>query len=181
VSRLNIPTRETAPEASRPILDAVNAQLGVTPNSFRVVASSPAALAAMTGLGAALGQALDVKTRERIALATAQANGCDYCLSAHTYFGLKLAKLSAEEIALNRGGASGDPKVDAAVRFASKVARARGKVSDEDLRAVRLAGYADAQIVEIVAVVAHNVFTNLINNVADTDIDFPVVRASEAA
>jgi uncharacterized peroxidase-related enzyme len=135
----------------------------------------------MTGLSGALYKALDVKTRERIAIAVAEVNGCDYCLSAHTYLGLNLAKISPEEAALNRKGASGDPKADAAVRFAAKVAQTRGKVSDADLAAVRMAGYSDAEIIEIVAVVAENFMTNLINNVAETDIDFPVVHAAAAA
>lgn len=181
MSRLAIPSRDAAPTDSQPILDAVNKQLGVVPNLFRLVSISPAALAGMTSFSGALGKTLDVKTRERIAIATAQVNGCDYCLSAHTYLGLNLAKISPEEVALNRKGASGDPKADAAVRFATKVAQNRGKVSDADIGAVKLAGFSEAQIVEIVAVVAENFLTNLLNNVAETDIDFPVVRAAEAA
>jgi uncharacterized peroxidase-related enzyme len=181
MSRIAIRTRETAPAASQPILDAVQKQLGVVPNLFRLASISPAALTGMTSLSGALGRALDVKTRARIAIATAQVNGCDYCLSAHTYLGLNLAKISAEEIALNRKGASGDPKADAAVRFATKVAQTRGKVSDADLAEVKLAGFNEAQVIEIIAVVAENFLTNLFNNVAETDIDFPVVRAVEAA
>src|SRR5271165_5326861 len=181
MSRIAIPTRDAAPAASQPILDAVNKQLGVVPNLFRLVANSPAALAGMTGLSGALSKALDVKTRERIALAVAQVNGCDYCLSAHTYLGLNLAKISPEEIALNRKGRSGDPKADAAVRFAAKVAQERGHVTDADIAAVRDAGFNDSQIVEIIAVTAENIFTNLLNVVAETDVDFPVVRAADAA
>lgn len=181
MSRIAIPSRDAAPTGSQPILDAVNKQLGVVPNLFRLVSISPAALAGMTSFSGALGKTLDVKTRERIAIATAQVNGCDYCLSAHTYLGLNLAKISSEEVALNRKGASGDPKADAAVRFATKVAQSRGKVSDAEIGAVKLAGFSEAQVIEIVAVVAENFLTNLLNNVAETDIDFPVVRTAEAA
>lgn len=181
MSRIAIPTREEAPTASQPLLDAVHGQLGVVPNLFRLVSISPAALEGFLGLHGALGKTLDLKTRNRIAIATAQANGCDYCLSAHTYLGLNAAKLDEAEIALNRQGRSGDAKADAAVAFAFKVAQQRGKVSDADLAQVKLAGWTEAQIVEIVATVALNVLTNFVNNVADTDIDFPVVRVSEAA
>jgi uncharacterized peroxidase-related enzyme len=177
MSRLAIPARDAVPEASKPILDAVQKQLGTVPNMFRVIASSPAALQAYTANSGALTKTLDVKTRERIALAVAQVNGCDYCLSAHSYLGLNLAKISSEEIALNRKGTSGDHKADAAVRFAAKVVRERGHVSDSDIKAVREAGFTDGQIVEIISVVAENIFTNLLNVVAETDIDFPVVRA----
>ena len=181
MSRIAIPTREAAPAASQPLLDAVNDQLGVVPNLFRLASISPAALEGHLGLHGALGKTLDLKTRERIAIATAQANGCDYCLSAHTYLGLNAAKLDEAEIALNRRGHSSDAKADAAVAFAFKVAQERGKVSDADLAQVKLAGWTEPQIVEIVDNVALNVLTNYVNNVADTDIDFPVVRVAEAA
>src|SRR5882724_2573100 len=170
MSRLAIPASDDVPEASKAILDAVHKQLGVVPNMYRLIAQSPATLQGFTSNNAALSKTLDVKTRERIALAVAQVNGCDYCLSAHTYLGLNLAKISPEEIALNRKGASGDAKANAAVAFAYKVAQERGHVSDTELALVRKAGYTDAQIVEIVALVAENTFTNYLNEVARTDI-----------
>ena len=181
MSRLTIPACDDVPADSKPILDAVEKQLGVVPNMFRLIASSPAALQGYAANNAALTKALDVKTRERIALSVAQVNGCDYCLSAHSYLGMNMAKISGEEIALNRMGRSSDPKADAAVRFAASVARDRGRVADADIEAVREAGFSDGQIVEIIAVVAENIFTNLLNVVAGTDIDFPVVQANQAA
>lgn len=180
MSRIAIPTREAAPAASQPLLDAVNKQLGVVPNLHRLLALSPAALQGYLSLNGALTKALDVKTRERIALAVAETNGCDYCLSAHSYLGLNLAKIAAAEIALNRKGTSSDAKADAALRFAVIVAKTRGKVAETDIAAVRRAGFSDAQVIEIIALVAENVLTNFLNNVAATDIDFPVVRAGEA-
>jgi uncharacterized peroxidase-related enzyme len=183
MSRIPTPAAiSDAPAASQPLLEAVKKQLGVVPNLFRLVANSPAALQGYLGLSGALGKgALPAATRERIALAVAEINGCDYCLSAHTYLGKNLAKLDEAEIAANRKGASNDPKADAAVRFAARVARERGHVNDEDLRAVKLAGYDDAQVIEIVQHVALNTWTNYINTVAETDIDFPVVTAQKAA
>lgn len=180
MSRLTIPSRDQAPTASKPLLDAVEKQLGVIPNLFRLVGLSPAALEGYVSLNGALSKTLDVKTRERIALAIAQVNGCDYCLSAHTYLGLNVAKLDEGEVRRNRQGHSGDAKADAAVVFARRVAETRGRVSDAELTTVKSAGYTDAQVVEIVANVAINVLTNFINNVAHTDIDFPVVRAEAA-
>ena len=183
MSRIPIPaTIESAPAASQPILEAVKKQLGVTPNLFRLVANSPAALEGYVGLYGALNNgALPAPTRERIALAVAEINGCSYCLSAHTYLGKNLAQLDDAEISANRNGASTDPNADAAVRFAVKVVRARGHVSDDDVRAVRSAGYDDAQVIEIVLHVALNIWTNYINVVAETDIDFPIVTARKAA
>lgn len=172
---------DAAPLASQPLLEAVKKQLGVVPNLFRLVAKSPAALEGYLGMNGALNKgALPAATRERIALAVAEINGCSYCLSAHTYLAKNVAKLDDAEITANRSGASNDPKADAAVRFAAKVAQARGHIADADLSAVRLAGYDDAQIIEIVQHVALNTWTNYINEVAKTDIDFPVVSARAA-
>ncbi len=180
MSRIPTPTTiADAPAASQPLLHAVQQQLGSAPNLFRLVANSPAALEGYLGMMGALARgALPAPTRERIALAIAQVNGCDYCLSAHTYLGRNLAKLDDAELTANRHGASNDPVADAAVRFAVKVARERGHVGEDDVRAVRLAGYDDAQIIEIVQHVALNTWTNYINEVAKTEIDFPVVRAA---
>ena len=182
MSRIAIPaTIENSPTASQPLLQAVKKQLGIVPNMFRVIGNSPAALEGYLGLNGALAKGkLDAKTRERIALAVAEVNGCGYCLAAHSYLGKNLAKLDDAEIAANRGGASNDPKADAAVRFAAKVVAARGHVVGSDLDVVRIAGYSDAEILEIVLHVALNTLTNYVNEVAGTDIDFPEVRSRAA-
>lgn len=183
MSRISIPASiEAAPANAQPLLEAVKKQLGVVPNLFRLVAHSPAALEGLLGLNGALGKGtLDARTRERIAMAVAEINGCSYCLSAHSYLGKNLAKLDDAELAANRRGTSNDPQADAAIRFAVKVVNNRGHVSDADLTAVRNAGYSDAQIIEIVLHVALNTLTNYVNEVAKTDIDFPVVEARTAA
>ena len=183
MTRISIPaTVESAPAATQPMLRAVGKQLGVVPNLFRLVANSPAALEGYLGLSGALAKGeLPAATRERIALAIAQINGCDYCLSAHAYLGRNLAKLDDAEIAANRHGTSHDIKAAAAVRFAAKVATLRGHVSNEDFAMVKAAGYSDAQVIEIVQHVALTTWTNYVNTVAQTEIDFPVVTADRAA
>lgn len=175
MSRISIPEPAAAPEGSQATLGAINAKLGQVPNFFRVLSNSPAVINAHAALNQGLGKALDLKTRERIALAVAAVNGCEYCDAAHTFTGYTFAKLSKEEVDLARQGTSADPHSAAATAFARKVAEARGKVSAEDIAAIRQAGFSDSQIVEIVAVVAENFFTNLINNVAGTDVDFPSI------
>jgi len=182
MTRLPTPASiEASPAAAQPLLQAVKKQLGVLPNMFRLVATSPAALEGYLGLTGALAKgALEAPTRERIALAVAEINGCDYCLSAHSYLGKNLAKLSDVEIAANRNGGSGDAKADAAVGFAVKLVKARGHVTDADIKAIKDAGYNDAQLIEIVLHVALNTLTNYVNEVAKTEIDFPVVTAKAA-
>lgn len=183
MSRIPTPaTIEAAPAASQPLLEAVKKQLGIAPNLFRLVANSPAALEGYVNLSGALSKGeLPAATRERIALAVAEINGCDYCLSAHTYLGRNVAKLDDAEITANRNGTSNDIKAAAAVRFAAKVTQLRGHVTDQDFSAIKAAGYTDAQIIEIVQHVALNTWTNYVNTVAQTEIDFPVVNARKAA
>ena len=183
MSRLHTPVSvDVAPAGSQQLLNAVRSQLGVVPNLFRVVGNSPAALEGYLSLNSALGKgALDAQTRERIALAVAEFNGCSYCLSAHTFLGKSKARLDDAEIAANREGRSHDAKAEAALRFALKVVEARGHLSDADVTEVRLAGYSDAEIVEIVSHVALNTLTNYVNEVARTAVDFPAVAARRAA
>ncbi|HUA24909.1 MAG TPA: peroxidase-related enzyme [Steroidobacteraceae bacterium] len=183
MSRIPTPaTIESAPAQSQAMLQAVKKQLGVVPNLFRLVSTSHAALEGYLGMSGALSKGeLPAATRERIALAVANINGCSYCLSAHTYLGKNVAKLDDAEIEANQAGHSNDPRADAAVRFAVKVAESRGHVSEGDLKTVKAAGYSDAQVIEMVQHVALNTWTNYINEVMKTDIDFPVVNARAAA
>ncbi len=183
MSRIPTPASiEAAPAAAHGLLEAVKKQLGSVPNLFRLTATSPAALEGYLSLNGALGKgSLTPATRERIALAVAEVNGCSYCLSAHTYLGRNLAKLDDVELAANRKGKSNDVKAQAALHFAVTVASNRGAVSEADLKAVKAAGYTDAELVEIVAHVALNTLTNYLNEVFKTEIDFPVVQAKRAA
>ncbi len=181
MSRISIPSVEHSLEASKPLLAAVQKQLGVTPNLMKLVGHSLAALEGYLSLNGALAKgSLNVQLRERIALTIAEYNSCDYCLSAHDYLGRNVAKISGAEIEAARLGHSEDPRTEAALQFALRVAQSRGRVSDTELAALRHAGFDEAAVIEIVANVAVNVLTNYINNVALTDIDFPVVQAKVA-
>jgi uncharacterized peroxidase-related enzyme len=183
MARLNIPaSADAAPAASRARLEVIQRKLGTVPNLFRLVANSPATLEGYFSLSAALNKGrLPAQTGERIALAISEFNGCDYDLSAHTYISRNLAGLDDAEITANRNGASKDIEADAAVRFALEIARSRGRISAKQVEAVKRAGYDDAQIVEIVQHVALTIFTNYLNKVAGTEIDFPLVQTRRAA
>ncbi len=182
MSRISIPAVDNALEASKPLLAAVHKQLGVIPNLMKLMGHSPAALEGYLSLNGALGKGkLSVQLRERIALVIAEYNGCDYCLSAHDYLGRNVAKISSAEIDAARAARSEDASIQAALQFAWRVAHSRGRVSDADIAALRMAGFDEAAVIEIVANVAVNVLTNYINNVAQTDIDFPVVNAKLVA
>lgn len=181
MSRINVIDHHNANAEQKDLLDAIASQLGSVPNFLKVFANSPAALRAFLGLHAIAGEgSLDAPTRERIALALAQQNACEYCLSAHSAIGRK-AGLDGEEIAANRAGTSRDSKAAVAVRFARAVAEHSGKVTNAEILAVRNAGYSDADIVEIITHVGMNILTNMVGKASRVEIDFPRVELKRAA
>lgn len=173
--RINPVQTAEATGKSKQLLEGVQAKLGITPNLMKTLAAAPAALEAYLNFGAALSHGvLDAKFREQIALAVAQANSCEYCLSAHSAIG-QMAGLSLDEIYASRASRSKNAKEEAGLQFAQAIVVQRGEVPDNAVEAVRKAGYTDAEITEIVANVAINIFTNYFNHVAQTEVDFPRV------
>ncbi len=167
------PTHATGKTKS--LLDRIQTQLGAVPNLFRVLAAAPPALQGYLDLTGALASGvLPAKVREQIALAVAEANRCGYCLSAHAYLGAK-AGLTADDIADARAATAASPKTQAVLALARAIVERRGEIDDRTLAAARAAGLTDAEIVETVANVAVNIFTNYLNHVAGTVIDFPEV------
>ena len=164
----------TTPER-KALLDQIHAAFGATPAMFRAVANSPAALKSMWGsFGALGGGAIDARLGEQIAVAVADRNGCAYCLAAHTALGQQ-AGASAAELSAAQGGESADPRTAAALRFALKLVDARGQVTAGDVQALREAGFGDAEVVEVIAHVALNLFTNYVNVALDVPVDFAPV------
>ncbi|AWV08650.1 carboxymuconolactone decarboxylase family protein [Marilutibacter maris] len=181
MSRIPQTTLDSAPAASRPTLEAIKGAFGVVPNMFATVAQSPAALAALWGsFGALGGGRLPAALGEQIAVAVANRNECGYCLAAHTALGRK-AGVSAEAMAQAQTGHSDDPATAAALAFALKVVERRAQVDDADVQALRDAGFDDEAIVEILAHVALNLFTNYVNVAFDVPLDFPQVALRRAA
>lgn len=181
MSRIHVVTNETANAEQQALLDAVQAQLGMVPNFLKVFANSPSALRAFLGLHGIAGEgSLDLQTRERIAVALAQQNSCEYCLSAHTAIG-RHAGLSGEEMDANRAGSSQDAKAAVAVRFARSLVEHKGEVTTAELLEVRNAGYSDADIVEIITHVGMNILTNILGKASRIEIDFPKVALQRAA
>lgn len=179
--RINIADAATIAAETAATLGAIKAKVGMVPNLHATFARAPAALNGYLAFGDALAKGvLTARQREIVALATGQANQCHYCVSAHTMLG-KGAGLSAEAVMHARQGKGEDTTDHAIAALALSIVDARGQISDAELAAARLAGLGDAQIIEIVANVALNVLTNFTNNVASTDVDFPVVELTIAA
>ncbi|MFY9459044.1 MAG: carboxymuconolactone decarboxylase family protein [Aquabacterium commune] len=175
MSRINVIDQHNANPEQKALLDAIQGQLGMVPNFLKVFANSPVALQAFLGLhGVANAGSLSPQTRERIALALAQQNTCEYCLSAHTAIGRK-AGLTGDEIAAARAGSSEDAKAAVAVKLARSLVEHKGDITTAELIEAREAGYSDADIVEIITHVGMNLLTNILGKASRVDIDFPKV------
>lgn len=177
-----IPALEpTTTGAARPLLDAVQAKLGAVPNMFRVLGNAPVALRGFLGLNAALAEGeLTAGQREQIALAVAESNRCAYCLSAHSFLARKVG-LQADDLDAARRASASDTRTDALLKLARAIVETRGAVASADLDRARAAGVTDAEVVETLANVALNVFSNYLNRLAGTAIDFPEVRPAHEA
>lgn len=169
-----IPPISNAEGKTAEMLNAVKAKLGVVPNMMATMAQAPAVLESYLAFSGAMNRSsLSPTLREKIALVVGESNGCSYCVAAHMKLG-SLTGASSEELTASRRGESSDPKEQAALGLAAEIVRGKGRVPADAIAKTRQAGYTDAQIAEIVAAVALNIFTNYFNHVADPEIDFPL-------
>jgi uncharacterized peroxidase-related enzyme len=157
-------------------LSQVKASLGMVPNLFATLAHAPVALDGYLSLSKMLSRGhLSAAQREIVALAVGQENECQYCLSAHTVMA-NAAGVSEADALKARAADGTDPFERALGSLAKKIVRQRGHVADEDIENARKAGIDDGLMMEVVANVAVNTLTNYANELAGTEIDFPLVE-----
>jgi uncharacterized peroxidase-related enzyme len=158
------------------LFDRVHSKIGIIPNLCRVLGTSPAALEGYLNFEDALARGiLNSKVREQIALAVAESNMCGYCLSAHTFLANKFG-LTEKEITDARHATAETAETDAILKLSRSIVVQRGEINDADLKEARAGGLTDHEIVETVANVALNIFTNYVNHVARTVVDFAEVK-----
>lgn len=173
MSRLNVVTPEQATGQTKALYDAIKRAVGRVPNIYQGVGNSAAALEGVLHIGEVLSKGqLTAAEIEAVKLAVSETYGCNYCLAAHTLLGKKAGLTDEQAISIRRG-APQQPKLAALVKFVNTAIQPKGRIADGDLRAVKIAGYNDAQITEALLTVSHTVFTNLFNRVHQTPLDFP--------
>ncbi len=182
MARLKALSPGEATGKTKDLFTSINNKFGVVPNMMRTMGNSPALLEGYLTFSGALDHGtLGAKTNKLIALAVAESNQCNYCLSVHTYLGINLLKIDAETLNAARTGKASDTKTEAILTFAKVLVSKRGLVTDEDVTAVKAAGLTEGEIGEVVGQVALNTLTNYFNNMANTEIDFPLVEAKHTA
>lgn len=180
MQRLNSVNPQAAQGRTKELLDTVQQAFAMIPNTAKVMANSPAVLDSFLAFSTAMGKAqIGGKLHNQVKLTTSETNSCNYCTSILSAVAPS-AGLSAEDILAGRTGNSADRRTKAALAFANDVLESRGKVNDQQLAAVRDAGFGDAEIVEIVASLVLGCFTNFLNNVADTELDIPQAEPVKA-
>ncbi|APD06130.1 hypothetical protein UJ101_00591 [Flavobacteriaceae bacterium UJ101] len=173
--RIDPLTISTSEGKAKELLENAKKNVGKELNVFGVLAHSPELLEAYFTLGQIAGKGnFSAKYREQLAIAIAQENQCEYCLSAHTTIG-KGAGLSEEEMTLNRKGDSLDSKTAAGLKFAQEVVKTKGLPSKEEIEKFKSAGYTNGDVMETILVVVINTLTNYANHIAKTEVDFPKV------
>jgi uncharacterized peroxidase-related enzyme len=180
MARVGLIDPQGADGESRAVLDEITAAFGATPAMFRAVANSPAALRMMwAGFGALGGGRLGARLGEQIAVLVADRNSCEYCLAAHTALGRR-AGATKDEMSGAQAGVSSDPRTQAALDFAARLVQDRAQVTDADVEALHAAGFDDEEVVELIAHVALNLFTNYVNVALAVPLDFPAVGLRRA-
>lgn len=178
MQRIKALNPETTTGKSKQLFEGIQEKLGMVPNMMRTMGNSPAVLEGYLNLNAALGtSSIGSELGELIAMTVAQANSCNYCLSAHSFIGQKLLGIDPQSLHQARETESNEPKVAKALEFARVLVKKQGLVSDSDVQTVLDAGYSQGEVSEIVGHVALNIFTNYLNNTARTEVDFPLVEA----
>lgn len=181
MQRIHSVNPQLAQGRTKELLDTVQQAFGMIPNTAKMMANSPAVLESFLAFSTAMGTAqIGGKLHNQLKLTTSETNSCSYCTSILSAVAPS-AGLTAEDILAGRTAESEDRRVKSALTFANEVLASRGKVSQQQLAAVRGAGFGDTEIVEIVASVVLGCFTNFLNNVADTELDIPRAAPIEAS
>ncbi len=182
MTRLKALSPDEATGKTKEMFIAIKDKFGVVPNMMRTMGNSSALLKGYLTFSEALDQGtLGAKTNKLIALAVAESNQCNYCLSVHTYLGVNLLKIDSATLDASRSGKANDTRTEAVLTFVKALVSKRGLVNDADVRAIKAAGLTEGEIGEVVGQVALNTLTNYFNNTAKTEIDFPLVEAQNAA
>ena len=181
MKNLEILKKEQVAPETQEIFDNLKKAAGMVPNVYAVAANSHSGLKALLGLGETLKKGnFSGKEEEAIALAVGQTNQCGYCVSAHTALA-KMRGFSESEALDIRKGQIEDAKLKVLTDLAREFTASRGLPSQETIERFFDAGYSKGALVDLIGFVALNTFTNYLNHIADTEIDFPVAILKEAA
>lgn len=172
----NIPTRNAVSDENKANFDRISSLLGMMPNLYATFAHSGSALTnymtLQAGKSSIFGQA-----REVVNLVVSEANGCRYCLAAHTTVAKALGFTDDQMAEIRSGYASFDPKLNALAQFSALIVRERGHVSDDAVRAFLAADWTKENVVDVIMLIGEKTISNYLHSATKIAIDFPIAPA----
>jgi len=171
-----IPTAATISPANQAIFDNLRKGLGMVPNLYATFAHSEHALGNYLTLQNGK-SSLTAKEREVINLVVSQVNECAYCLAAHTVLGGMVGFTPEQIIAIRKGGAAFDARLDALARLVKSAAEHRGHAAPALVEAFFAAGYTEGNLVDVVMVIGDKIITNYLHALTQVPVDFPAAPA----
>ena len=173
MTQFTVHTVESAPAASRPLLEGLGRSFGFVPNLFAEFAESPAALRGALAIYEAFStSSLAPAEQQLVMLAVSEANDCKYCVAAHSTLAKRLAKVDPALVsATRRREPLPDAKLDALVTFTRKVVEQRGMLAESEVAAFLDAGYTKAQLIEVLLGVGMKTFNNYVDHIAHTPLN----------
>ncbi|MDH3711344.1 MAG: carboxymuconolactone decarboxylase family protein [Cyclobacteriaceae bacterium] len=181
MKNLEVLNRDQVGSETQAIFDGLKQKVGMVPNLYAATANSHFALTALLDLGETLKKGnLNAKEVEAVALAVGETNQCQYCLSAHTTVG-KMLGFTEDQTLHIRNGQVSDDKIRALTDLAKEITERRGHPQESTIEAFFQVGYNKGALVDVIGLVALNTFTNYLNHIADTPIDFPLAPQHSAA
>ncbi len=171
---IELKTPETAAGPAAEILAGARDQLGFVPNMYAAMANLPSVLEHYAGAYTAFRNSAGFSPAEQetVFLAISEANGCHYCVAAHSMLADKMSGVPADALAALRAGDDpSDHKLRALARFARQMTVRRGSVDRADVDAFLAAGYTEQHVLGIVLAIGCKVFSNYTNHLAGTAVD----------
>ena len=175
MERFQVPSREEVSINNQAIFGNLQKAVGFVPNLYAYYAKNETALGDYLTLQNRK-TTLKAKEKEVINLVVSQFNGCNYCLSAHTQIGKMNGFTEDQILELRTGTASFDGKLDALARFVLDTVENKGRASEKIKEEFFEAGYSEANMIDAVIVIGDKTISNLIHNLADFEIDFPLAE-----
>ncbi|MEQ8217856.1 MAG: carboxymuconolactone decarboxylase family protein [Arenibacter sp.] len=175
MERFQVPSRDEVSINNQAIFDNLKKAVGFVPNLYAYYAKNETALGDYMTLQNRK-TTLKAKEKEVINLVVSQFNGCNYCLSAHTQIGKMNGFTEDQILEIRTGTASFDNRLDALAKFALDTLENRGRASEKVKEEFFEAGYTEANMIDAVIVIGDKTISNLIHNLADFEIDFPLAE-----
>jgi len=172
MSAFPVNTLESAPEKSKPALQALQSAFGFIPNIAATMSTSPVLISSLVGLfGNVHGGSFSEPQLQSLLLTNAVTNGAAWAVAFHSFLALEEGIDAADVEAIRTGGAPRDEKLAALSILAKTLIEKRGRLDEQDKAQFLTAGFGPDHLLEVVAVVAASTITNYTASIANPPLE----------